>query len=808
MATLIVNPGTNDAGFDSRSVTLNYANARAGTETQTALAPTATTANVGQRQNTAGSQFFVYEYLLEFDTSALGSSATVSAATLELMLSIDSSTTTDFINEVYLHDWGGGTLTWADFIPGASISGKTLLATLDTNGIGAASAYKTFVNVAFPANVNLTGFTRLAIASDKTRLGTTPADGVSFVTWRTADFTSPPKLTITYTSGPPPNTATAALTTEVPALTATGAEEFAATAAPATEVPVFASTASLTISGTAALSVEVPVLAATGSWAQPGLYAARLTGGGVVTIARTSARFFAVTAAGTPEKMHADSTPTTLGSSGGPYTISMGFTPSADGQITHIRYYDDTGHSSGSHVLSLWNATTGVRLTGTTVGELAAGAWNEVALPTPYSVTAGTTYRASYVVPTWGSFATAYPTSLAPHLAAVGGAWYSLGTDVFPSTAQPTNHYPIDVTFVPTGGAGGMTGGGVITVSYTRATAITGTAAVALEVPVLAVTAAETFTSTAAPAVEVPVLAVTATYTPPAVTSTGAASVEVPVLAITGTNTPPAITGYRDTVMATSNLIGYWRLGESANTQPAADERVLYPGTYTSDGVAPLPTVGQASNLSDGNTSALWQLGQWVTIPHASGLNLGDNWTIEAWINLSTSTAGDHRSILSKGPDSYYLRVGSGGYLELVRANAWIGASSASPLSAGVWHHVAGTKAGTTLKLYLDGADVTGTVANSGVTIDGTYTLLIGADQNPGTNKREGFVGYLDEIALYGRALSAGEILQHFNAASGTATPTTGTAAVTVEVPVISAYQSAPVGIPTSNAATSQVFIL
>ena len=86
--------------------------------------------------------------------------------------------------------------------------------------------------------------------------------------------------------------------------------------------------------------------------------------------------------------------------------------------------------------------------------------------------------------------------------------------------------------------------------------------------------------------------------------------------------------------------------------------------------------------------------------------------------------------------------------------------------SAGVpatgWHHVVCTKNGATVKQYIDGADVTGTVTNA-TCVSVNNFVTIGGDTF-GAGISEPFNGSLDEPAIYNRALSASEVLAHYNA--------------------------------------------
>ena len=73
----------------------------------------------------------------------------------------------------------------------------------------------------------------------------------------------------------------------------------------------------------------------------------------------------------------------------------------------------------------------------------------------------------------------------------------------------------------------------------------------------------------------------------------------------------------------------------------------------------------------------------------------------------------------------------------------------------GSWHHVAGTFDGTQLRLYVDGSladsmDYTGTIATT------TYPVNIGRNSQ---NTDRLYEGAIDEVRIYNRALTEGEIL-------------------------------------------------
>ena len=70
-----------------------------------------------------------------------------------------------------------------------------------------------------------------------------------------------------------------------------------------------------------------------------------------------------------------------------------------------------------------------------------------------------------------------------------------------------------------------------------------------------------------------------------------------------------------------------------------------------------------------------------------------------------------------------------------------------------MWSHVAGTYDGSTLRVYVNGVE-DGSLPATGPIPTNTIPLIFGADSGHGSL----FDGAIDEVTLYGRALSAQEI--------------------------------------------------
>ncbi|MBI5412145.1 DNRLRE domain-containing protein, partial [Candidatus Peregrinibacteria bacterium] len=139
--------------------------------------------------------------------------------------------------------------------------------------------------------------------------------------------------------------------------------------------------------------------------------------------------------------------------------------------------------------------------------------------------------------------------------------------------------------------------------------------------------------------------------------------------------------------------------------------------------------------------------------------------TAEAWINMDNAP-GSHQwyGILSKGDESshdgYELYVGGTDNPHGSNKISWaigstVTVSNSSP-SPGKWAHVVGTYDGSLLTLYVNG------VFNSSATatlISNTKPLYIGRRY---TDEDHAFDGRLDEIAIYNRVLTPGEIADHY----------------------------------------------
>ncbi len=188
--------GIANDGFIESNTGSSYSIARDGTETLIVGTTDGDNIKVGQRDDQCCT-YYVWEGFMGFNTSSIGSDS-VSSATLSMYLLTDSSGN-EFTNQVRLKSWTTGGLTTSDWVAGGSLSASTLLATIDTSGIGSTLSYKTFTSTAdFLTNINGSGNTELIINSSKEVNNTIPTQD-EYVIWDDADTagtTQDPKLVV------------------------------------------------------------------------------------------------------------------------------------------------------------------------------------------------------------------------------------------------------------------------------------------------------------------------------------------------------------------------------------------------------------------------------------------------------------------------------------------------------------------------------------------------------------------------------------------------------------------------------------
>ena len=203
-----------------------------------------------------------------------------------------------------------------------------------------------------------------------------------------------------------------------------------------------------------------------------------------------------------------------------------------------------------------------------------------------------------------------------------------------------------------------------------------------------------------------------------------------------------------------NGLMGHWRFGENGGTT------VLDSSGNGNHGTRQGPS--GTNNLPETVTGKFGYGFEFdgtddrVLIPNSSTLNINNtDITVSLWVFGTTSWQGG--ALFHKESQySYYMN----GSLVWADSSSWcygcFGFSGSVPLSQ--WVHLAATKNGSTVRLYMNGALVTAKVFGSAITANNNAPV-IGCYGSTGSCSNY-FRGSMDDVRIYNRALTATEIAE------------------------------------------------
>lgn len=218
--------------------------------------------------------------------------------------------------------------------------------------------------------------------------------------------------------------------------------------------------------------------------------------------------------------------------------------------------------------------------------------------------------------------------------------------------------------------------------------------------------------------------------------------------------------------------VAYLRLGD-LDRGAALDASGLHrDGGYV--GSTALAERGALASDDDG-ALRLDGTGGHARLPPIAALAAGTSLSLEAWIK--PDTLGAARPVLefvgdagAPGAGLWLMASGS-----LVADLVGVGGASQRIFSAddvvqaGAWRHVVLTLVGGTGRLYVDGVEVGQTAVAGPVQVAGE--LLVGGESTEAEAPAASFVGEIDEVAVYDRALGAEEVAAHHAAARAMPSP-------------------------------------
>jgi hypothetical protein len=214
-----------------------------------------------------------------------------------------------------------------------------------------------------------------------------------------------------------------------------------------------------------------------------------------------------------------------------------------------------------------------------------------------------------------------------------------------------------------------------------------------------------------------------------------------------------------------ANVVSWWTANSTAADAMGLNNATLYNVTYSTG------EVGKAFNFNGTNG--------WAALGDPSSLAFTASMTIEGWIKVngypsypqynfgSIMFRGDDRG----GLDPYQLDVAPNGDLQFGICGTSTSAGIEAPIATGQWIHVAATLDDATglMTLYENGAVVaqTTTTARPFGALDPTQEPGVGiGNSNALDNYNVPFNGLIDELTVYNRALTSGEVLGIYKAGS------------------------------------------
>lgn len=205
-----------------------------------------------------------------------------------------------------------------------------------------------------------------------------------------------------------------------------------------------------------------------------------------------------------------------------------------------------------------------------------------------------------------------------------------------------------------------------------------------------------------------------------------------------------------------SGLLSWWRAENDARDSVGGNDGKLMNAAGFAAGA-----VRQAFAFDGTN--------QYVEVPDSPTLDPVAGLTVEAWVYLS-NYAGSPMAVVSKDDEAanrqYMLNVVGSATNPVFRANVklptgYFSLTGTNGIPASTWTHAAMTFDGTSLKLYYNGA-LDSSLSVTGLLAKTSRPLRIGRG-GPGSY----FAGNIDEVSLYGRALSNSEVQGLVSAGAG-----------------------------------------
>ncbi|GAA4256769.1 hypothetical protein GCM10022255_070920 [Dactylosporangium darangshiense] len=238
---------------------------------------------------------------------------------------------------------------------------------------------------------------------------------------------------------------------------------------------------------------------------------------------------------------------------------------------------------------------------------------------------------------------------------------------------------------------------------------------------------------------------------------------------------PNATYLYRVAAVDPSGNVSGWSPTASATTSSAPTQPTGLIAGYTFDAGSGTTAADSSGNANTGTvTGATWAAGKYggalsfngtsdmVRVPASATLNPSTGLTLAAWVQPTAAQQG-WRTVMQKENDAWFLNASNGAGAQKPAGGVTAGGSDKvvtcpTATTLNQWTHIALTYDGATLKLYVNGVQVSST-AKTGTLQQTSNPLSIGGNAPYG----EFFKGLIDEARVYNRALTPAEITTVMN---------------------------------------------
>jgi hypothetical protein len=256
--------------------------------------------------------------------------------------------------------------------------------------------------------------------------------------------------------------------------------------------------------------------------------------------------------------------------------------------------------------------------------------------------------------------------------------------------------------------------------------------------------------------------------------------------------------------------VSYWRLGEQSGTTAVDSGPGGNTGAYNGGTTLGVP----GAIVSDTNSAAAVNgTSGYVSVADNPNLDITGNMTLEMWAKPGLLN-GTTQTTLHKGTSASAAGPGWQYRVSITSANRWkailfVGSASIAitdnvdTLSTSRWDYLVVARNGSTMTFYVNAQSV-GSTSISGPTNSTSGMLAFG---RAGGYSNYYYNGSIDEVAIYGTALSPGQIQNHFAVATNAGTGSTPTPTATATATVAATATPTSIATPTATPTTSPVVL-